>query len=189
MMSAEPRLRSHGAADPGVMLLQNGTQAVSVELLDAAVHLHDLLIPRKSVADFLRQVAPDERETRFIEAVEVGVFCLERASAAQDLDFVRSQVHSILEQVERSVSGIPGAVEGGLAQKLGAEGQVLGPIKTMVDSTSKILTERVNGVKDLLANDIDPAKSTSTLGRALNQLKDLLDASRKDSIQAAFGEA
>jgi len=170
-------------------LLQNETQTVSIELLDTGVHLHDLLIPRKGLADFLRQVVPDERATRFIEAVEVGVFCLERASVAQDLDFVRAQVHAILQQVERSVSGIPGAVEGGLAQKLGADGQVLGPIKAMVDSTSKILTERVNGVKDLLANDIDPAKSTSTIGRALNQLKDLLDASRKDSIQASFGDA
>src|SRR2546428_6502244 len=99
MMSAEPRLRSHAAADPGVMLLQNGTQTVAVELLDAAVHLHDLLIPRKSLADFLRQVAPDERETRFIEAVQVGVFWPQRASLAQHPDFVRSQVHLIFKGV------------------------------------------------------------------------------------------
>jgi hypothetical protein len=161
----------------------------SLELMETGVIVRELQIHRKAVSDFLRQLEPGKRELGFIEAVEVGVFCLERASAARDLDFVRAQVHSILDEVERSVSTIPGAIEGGLAHKLGADGQVLGPIRTMVESTSKILSDRVNGVKDLLANDIDPAKSTSTLGRALGQLKDLLDPTRKDSIQSTLSEA
>jgi hypothetical protein len=106
------------------------------------------------------------------------------------MDFVRSQVKSIIDEVERSVVGIPKAVEDGLTQKLGAaDGQVLAPIRNMVEATSWSMAERVNGVKELLANEIDPAKQTSTLGRALGQLKDLLDGNRKDSIQATLAEA
>src|SRR5258708_29618226 len=104
MMSAEPRLRRHAASDPGVTLLQNAIQIVAVELLDTGVHLHDLLIPRKGLADFLRQVPPDERETRFIEAGEGGVFFLRRASAPQDLDFVPAPRPCILVQVDPAVA-------------------------------------------------------------------------------------
>ena len=85
---------------------------------------------------------------------------------------------------------IPEVVETGLVGKLGAsDGQVLAPIKTMVDATSTTLTERLNGVKELLTEGIDPSRSTSTLGRALGQLRDLLDGQRKDSIQATLGDA
>jgi hypothetical protein len=42
-----------------------------------------------------------------IQALEVGVFCLERAEAARDLDFVRSRVESILQEVTRQVGAMP----------------------------------------------------------------------------------
>jgi hypothetical protein len=162
----------------------------TVELLERGVRVHHLDIPQPAVADYLRQFPEGERELQFIEAIDVGVFCLERAAATRDLDFVRSQVDAILKEVERAVSGIPDVLEGGLAQKLGAEdGQVLAPIRTMVDTTSRTLTERVNGVRDLLATEIDPDKSTSTIGRALGQLKDMLDGRRKDSVQATLAGA
>lgn len=161
----------------------------TIELLENGVRVHDLDIPRKSVADYLRQVREEERESQFMEAVEVGIFCLERASAARDLDFVRSQVDSILQEVDRAISEIPGVLEGDLGRRLGSEdGQVLAPIRTMIDATSRTLTERLNGVKELL-NEVDPDRSTSTMGRALGQLKDLLDARRKDSVQGALTEA
>jgi hypothetical protein len=162
----------------------------TVELLENGVRVHALDVPSKGVADYLRQVPEDDREFQFVEALEVGIFCLERATAARDLDFVRAQVDSILGEVQHAVSVIPEVVETGLVTKLGAsDGQVLAPIRTMVETTSTALTERLNGVKDLLTNGIDPDRSTSTLGRALAELKNMLDVRRKDSIQATLADA
>src|SRR5207247_734188 len=101
------------------------------------------------VADYFRQVPEEEREFQFIEAVEVGIFCLERAAGTRDLDFVRSQIDSILAGVQRAVSIVPEVVESGLVAKLGdGDGQVLAPIRKMVAATSNTLTERVNGVRE-----------------------------------------
>src|SRR5438128_2226770 len=161
------------------------TSVDAVELLTTGVRIHELNVPRKSVADYLRELPQDERESHVVEALEVGIFCLERAVAVRDLDFIRSQVTAILDDVERKVDGIPAAIESTLAARLRSEDSgMLAPIRTMVELATQTMTERVNGVKELLSNDIDPAKSTSTLGRALGQMKDLLDPSRKDSIQA-----
>jgi hypothetical protein len=161
-----------------------------VELLENGVRVRDLDVPSKGVADYLRQVPEDNREFQFVEALEVGIFCLERATAARDLDFVRAQVDSILGEVQHAVSVIPNVVETGLVAKLGAsDGQVLAPIRTMVETTSTALTERLNGVKELLTDSIDPGRSTSTLGQALSQLRDMLDVRRKDSIQATLADA
>lgn len=173
-----------------VELLDRAQHQCNIELLPRGLLIHELEIPRKAVADYLSQVPEEERDAHLIEAVEVGVFCLERAAAARDMDFVRSQVRSIIDDVEQSVLTIPKVVETGLAQRLGADdGQILAPIRNMVEATSRTMTERVNGVRELLTNEIDPAKKTSTLGRALGQLHDILDGNRKDSIQATLVEA
>lgn len=97
---------------------------------------------------------------------------------------------AILESVAQSVAEIPGLVEAGLAQKLGGgDGQVLGPIRSLVDMTATVITERLSSVRALLTDEIDPARSTSTLGRALIELRDLLDSERKDSVQGTLMEA
>ena len=164
--------------------------STAIELLPAGVRVRELDVPKKIVAEFLADVMPLDRADRFIQALEVGVFCLERAEAARDLDFVRGQVESILQEVTRQVGAVPQLLEAGLAEKLRAEdGQLLAPIKVLVEGTARTLTERVSSVRDLLANDMDPAKSTSTLGRALAQLKDMLDGARTDSIQGTVAEA
>src|SRR5438128_1055669 len=127
-----------------VRVLERANGAPLIEVLLGGVFAHELEIPRKAVADYLRDFAEEERESQLIQAVEVGIFCLERAGAARDMDFVRSQVKSIIDEVERSVAGIPKIVENGLTEKLGtADGQVLAPIRNMVDATSKSMTERV----------------------------------------------
>src|SRR5437016_624600 len=59
----------------------------AIELLPAGVRVHELDVPKKIVAEYLADVMPLDRADRFIQALEVGVFCLERAEAARDLDF------------------------------------------------------------------------------------------------------
>jgi hypothetical protein len=173
-----------------ILASQGTTTITSIEVLPAGVRVRELDVPKKIVAEFLAGVTPLDRADRFIQALEVGVFCLERAEATRDLDFVRSQVESILQEVTRQVGAMPQLLEAGLAEKFRAEdGQLLAPIKVLVEGTARTLTERVSSVRDLLANDMDPAKSTSTLGRALAQLKDMLDGARTDSIQGTVAEA
>jgi hypothetical protein len=172
------------------ILAAQHTATTAIEVLPAGIRVHELDIPKKIVAEFLADITPVDRAERFIQALEVGVFCLERAEATRDLDFVRSQVEAILQEVTRQVGAVPQLLEAGLAEKLRAEdGQLLAPIKVLVEGTARTLTERVSSVRELLANDMDPAKSTSTLGRVLSQLKDMLNGARTDSIQGTVAEA
>ena len=154
------------------------------------VQVRDLEIPRKDVADFLESMPEEERETTFIRAVEVGVFCLERARTSQDTEFVRRQVESLLGQVERATGTIPHEIEKALVAKIGTgDGQVLAPINSAVSLISKTLTERVKEVKDLLAQEMDPGKETTTLGKALRSLRDIFDPKRTDSVQGVVDAA
>lgn len=157
---------------------------------EAGIRIKDLEVPRRAVADYLRERAADEREGALIEALEVGVFCLERASGARDLDFVRREVDKLLLQVTEAVSTIPEVIQARLLEKLGTnDGEVLAPVQRTIDGVSKSLGERVREVRDLLAEKIDPDRRSSVLGRALGSIGDLLDPARHDSIQSVLARA
>ncbi len=144
----------------------------------------------KEVADFFRNVPIDEREFTFIKAVEVGVLCLERGRTTQDTDFVKRRISELLTQVECAVSGIPKRAEEALLQKIGSDdGQVLHPIKNVIDQASFETTRRINELKGLLAEDLDPKNAKSTLGSALQSLRELLNPKNTDSIQGALDQA
>ena len=110
----------------------------------------DIEITAKEVADFFRSVPINEREFTFVKAVEVGVLCLERARTAQDTDFVKRRISELLTQVECAVTGIPKRAEEALLQKIGSDdGQVLHPIKSVIDQASSETTRRINELKVL----------------------------------------
>jgi len=159
-------------------------------VLEAGIQVVNLDIPRKDVADFLRGLPEEEREPTFIRALEVGIFCLERARTSQDTEFVRRQVDSLLSKVEKAVETIPDETQKGLLEKIGtSEGQVLAPIHTLVNEVSKTTTDRLKEVRDLLSQEIDPAKETTTLGKVLRDLRNLLDPGRTDSVQGSVNAA
>jgi hypothetical protein len=161
-----------------------------IEVMDAGVYVRQLLIPRSDVANYLRAVPEEDRVIAFIHAVEVGVFCLERSRGGADMDFVRRQIDGLLDHIERAVSAVPGAVETSLVEKIGtADGQVLAPVQAFVEGVSKATDGRVQEIRKLFADAIDPSKETSTLGAALKALRDLLDPGRRDSIQGSFESA
>ena len=165
-------------------------EIASIEIVDSGIRITNLDIPRKAVADYFRESPQDERELAFVEVVEVGVFCLERAAGARDLEFVRRQVEGLLTAVEQAVGGVPASVKDELLAKLGTEdGQALAPVQRLVDDVSRTLTERLNEVRELVAEKIDPDDRTSSLGQALGALRDLLDPARSDSIQGSLAEA
>jgi hypothetical protein len=161
----------------------------SITILASGIRVSNLEVPRKDVADFLRSAPETERESVLVRAVEVGVFCLERAGAAQDLEFVRRQVESLLDKVQKAVGTIPGETQRSLIEKIGSgDGQVLAPVTSLVREVSNTMTTRVNDVRSLLAQDLDPTKETSTLGMALRSLRNMLDPRRTDSVQAMFDQ-
>lgn len=154
---------------------------------DTSIRLTDVEIPSKDVADFFRARGAAIWEETLIEALQIGVFCLERAQTTQDTEFVKRQVETLLTKVERAVKEIPAATETALVAKIGCgDGQVLAPIDSLVKRISSTVTGRIEDVRKLLEEEIDPAKETTTLGNALRKLKDLLDPARNDSIQATL---
>jgi hypothetical protein len=162
----------------------------SIELSDCGVRIHDLEIPSREVADYLQGVPEEERGRVLIRAVEVGVFCLERARTGQDLEFVRRQVEWVLGEVGKAVNTIPGAVQEELIGKIGtAEGQVLAPVAGLVEQVKAAAEGRLKEVRELLSQEIDPSKESSVLGKALKNLRDLLDPNREDSIQGRMRDA
>ena len=156
----------------------------SIEIADSCVTIEGLVIFRKEVAEFLRSVPEEEREALAREAFEVGVFCLERARNTQDLEFVRRQIDSLLAAVEKAVTSIPATTEANLLGKLGtADGQLLAPIQGLIQQVEKGTQQQLREVRELLANEIDPSRASSTVAKALKQLADLLDVGRVDSVQ------
>lgn len=159
-------------------------------VLDGGISIRELEVPRKDIADFLRRVDEADVETTLIQAMEVGVFCLERARMGQDTEFVRRQIDLLLNQVEVAVRKIPDDTQKALVNMIGVNnGQVLAPIREMVDAASKMTTDKVKDVRTLLTQEIDPDKETTTLGKALKTLRNLLDPKRSDSVQSMLEQA
>ncbi len=90
-----------------------------IELSDTGIRIEDLDVPSKDVGDFLRRVAEPDREATLVHAIEVGVFCLERARTGQDLEFVKRQVDSLMSAVQSEVEKIPEATQKSLLEKIG----------------------------------------------------------------------
>ena len=70
-----------------------------IDISDSGIRILDLLVPSRDVAAYVRALPQDEREQAVVHAVEVGIFCLERARAGQDLDFVRREIDSNTVQI------------------------------------------------------------------------------------------
>ncbi|MGH8601769.1 MAG: hypothetical protein ACREXR_02990 [Gammaproteobacteria bacterium] len=122
-----------------------------------------------------------------VQAIEVGMFCLERARTNQDLDFVKRQIESLISTVRTAVEKIPEETQKSLSAKIGtADGQVLAPVQSLVTEVAKGASDKIKEVKDLLSQEIDPRNEETTLGKALRALRDLLDPNRTDSIQGTL---
>jgi hypothetical protein len=164
--------------------------SAKVELTDNSIIVTNLVISNPDALAFVRQVPEDDRESTVSKALEVGLFCLERGRTTQDVDFVKRQVQELLQKVETAMLGVPGATEKALVDKIGTDnGQVLAPIKALVDNSTASMKSKLDEVKGMLANDLDPKNSTSTLAVALFTLKTLIDPKHADSVQMAIEKA
>jgi hypothetical protein len=161
-----------------------------VRLTGASVLISDLEITRPEVVDFLRDLSEPDREAALISAVEIGVFCLERAQVSRDTEFVRRQLEGLMADVDKAATRIPGAIEAALSTKIGTgEGQVLEPVDRAVKAAEKAVADKLGDVRQLLTADLDPARESGALGKALGTIRNLLDPGREDSIQGAVRAA
>lgn len=157
---------------------------------DGKTRVEGLVIGCPEVAAYLSRFPDQEREARFVGAVEVGVACLERATTACDLDFVRRQIQEQIRVVTAQMEAIPARLEEQVRKQIGVgNGQVLAPVAAVVATTEKVLKDRLAAVQDLLVKDIDPSKSDGKLGRVLGTIAALLDPKRHDSVQGSLEAA
>ena len=109
---------------------------------------------------------------------------------SQDTEFIRRQVESVLNSLDAAAKQIPAEIQKALLEKIGTKnGQVLAPVEQTVSAASKAMQDKMKEVRAVLDQDIDPAKETSTLGKALSTVKQLLDPKRSDSVQKTLEEA
>src|SRR5581483_1773658 len=156
---------------------------------DSTMTITQLFIHRKDLVEYFKRIPDEQLIDAFISAMEVGTFCLERANAAQDLDFVRRQVDSFIATIEKRVSVIPVELERALMSRIGiSEGQVLAPIQAMVAQSVKMTSDRLGDLR-VMFNEVDPSKEGGAANRVVKNLRDLLDPNRNDSVQATIGTA
>lgn len=161
-----------------------------VEILEGCIKINDITILNSDVVNYFRNRPAELREEDLKQAIRVGVFCLERASAGQNLDFVKREVNDLINKVQNSIMKIPAETEKRLLEKLGTgDGQVLAPINHLVKVVSEAANEKIDSIRTLLQDEIDPTKDTSSLGKALSELRNLLDPKRTDSIQGSLEAA
>jgi hypothetical protein len=166
------------------MVLTNGTKSSNIQVNKNSVLIQNLEITSKDAAEYLLQIAPEDRLQAITRIFEVGTYCLQRTQNSQDLDFVKRQIQALLTEVAAVVGVVPQTVEAELIKKIGAsDGQVLAPIQAQLKLTSTVIKNQLDDVKNLIARDIDPSKESSIIGSAIKQIKNLLDPCRKDSIQ------
>jgi hypothetical protein len=166
----------------------NGKTSLStlkkIQITDERIFIHNLEISGKDAANYLQQVPEQERDRICICAFKAGFQAMQTTQNTQEIEFVKRQIASLLSDVEKAIALIPNTVQQELISKLGTkDGQVLAPVQRQINEVSAVTKERVNEVKMLLSQDIDPSKETSVLGNALKTIKNLLDATRNDSVQ------
>jgi hypothetical protein len=154
------------------------------------VLLHNFQIKNADVAAYLAQQPTKDLPHAFVRAVEVGVFCLERASSAKDTEFIKRQVERLLSEMELKVGAIPNKVRDELLTKVGTgDGQVLKPLVDAAYVAAKSVTDRIGECKTFVADLLDPTKDSSSVGKAIKTVSDMLDPVRKDSVQGTLEAA
>jgi hypothetical protein len=161
-----------------------------VKIIGRYLQVTSLQIREKHVVEFFRDTPSTRRTQTFVHALELGISCMSKARMSQDVELVRTQLAAVLTDVETSLDTIVEKTERAVLEKIGTQdGQVLFPIKQMMEIASRATSDKINQVRALLEQEIDPGRETTTLGRTLKNLRELFDPKRADSLQASFDSA
>ena len=145
----------------------------------SVVRLEGITIQTMDVAQYLSQKPQGERVPALIRAVEVGVYCLQRAEVGQSLDFVKLEIERLIQASRTAVDQLPESIREKLAATDGPTAQV----SAAAAAAQTAIQDKLVEVRQLFERHLDPAKPDATLGRALSTLTNLLDPKREDSVQ------
>ena len=115
-MNSSTQILPEDAVEPRSSFASDAFQPIEID--GDLVTLRDFQFRSADVAGRLAELSPEEQPAAFIRMVEVGNFCLERASSAKDTEFVKRQVERLLNDMESRVGSIPRAVQDELLKKV-----------------------------------------------------------------------
>ena len=145
----------------------------------SSLRIDGITIHNPDVVQFFRNKPESERLHVLIRAVELGVFCLQRAEVGQNLEFVRLEVERLIQASSSAVRDLPEAIRG----KLSGQDSPTAQISATVDSVQHVVREKLDEVRSLFDTHLDPGRDDATLGKALTAMNGLLDPRREDSVQ------
>jgi hypothetical protein len=155
-----------------------------VDIEGDQITLHSFQMRNADIAGYLIKQPLKERAGALISALQVGVFCLERASTAKDTEFVKRQVERLLHEVQSKVGEIPSKVQTELLTKVGGgDGQVLKPLVDATSSAVQQVNARISQCETFVKGLFDPTGENGAVGKALQTLSNMLDPKRTDSVQ------
>ncbi len=152
-------------------------QLIVVE--DKAIRIEGLLLTSPDVVQYFKQVDELRRAEVAVSAFELGVFCLQRAQVGGSLEFVRTEIERLIGAARGAISAVPGD----LLTKLQGDAGPLGAVRSATQQAESTMRGKLDDVKVLFDNHLDPRNSESTLGRSLARLHILLDPQHDDSVQ------
>jgi len=162
----------------------------SIEVDGDEIRIDNFCFHSSELADYLRPIPAEQWPYEVTKAIELGVFCLVRATASRDAEFVKHQAERVINSVESRVGALPKQLRDELMAKIGTgDGQVLKPVNDLIDRVTKALGDRVTEVKELFGENLDPEKESSSLGHTLKAVAGMVDPQRKDSIQSTVESA
>ena len=154
------------------------------------VRINGLDIPDRELSEYLQSVPADDQLIKFVHLLEIGLACVQRTSLLHDRDFVKNQLNAVLKSVEKGLSEIPDNVRVKVLAGLGTgEGQALQPVDRKIDEVSKILKDRMDDIRKLLTEDIDPQKETSKVAQVFKKLERALDPEYINSVPKVISTA
>lgn len=152
--------------------------------------IKDFKMTNPELTRYLLSFPMDDQTSKLSDLVEVGLFCTQRTAVRQDKDFVENQLRDVVGSVEKVMANIPELVKQKVLSGLGTgEGQALHPVNTKVDEISAVLKHRMDDVRKLLSDDIDPQKETSKVAQVFNKLEKALDPNYFHSVPKTIEQA
>jgi hypothetical protein len=145
----------------------------------SVIRLERITIQNPDVTHYLSQKPEGERASALIRAIEVGVYCLQRAAVGQSLDFVRLEVERLIQASNTAVDSLSDLIRERLA---GPDGPTI-QVTAAAQMAQGAIRDKLAEVQQLFEKHLDPAKPDATLGKALVAVNHLLDPERGDSVQ------
>lgn len=162
----------------------------SLLLEDSGVVIEKLRVNSPELMEYLGEVPPDDQATKLLNVIEVGLYCIQRATDSKEIEFVRSRLANLLDSVESAVTAIPETVQAKLLDTIGTgEGQVLESVVKVIGDASKTINEGTASVRQLLEQDMDLEKEDSAIGKVFRGISKAVDPENRTSIPSIFETA